>query len=319
MEVTTSHDLKKESAMRRTVLPLLAVASILLAACSKKEEPAAPAPTQAASAAAKTTAQPHSGDHDHGHDHDPKGPGGDAAKAHADHGARHGGVVTMEGDNHVEIVVAADGTVDLYVTDAVRRAIAPKEVSGTVTVEPVGKKEKQTLKLAEDAAKGSLSAKGPAPTDKNEYTWDLTVRGAPMKMTLRVPAGGTAAFAGAASDHGKGGDHEHGSPHGGVVQSLGDGHVEVKLEKSGDVTVWPLDSSEKPKPAKGWAATFRPVLPGAKDVKLDYDEKADALRGKVEVVTQEHVDAIVTLTPPGGTSTQLRFPFHFAEMGHVGH
>jgi hypothetical protein len=225
----------------------------------------------------------------------------------------------MEGDNHVEIVVAADGTIDLYLTDEVRKSISLKDVSGTITIEPVGKKEKQTLTLAEDSTKGALSAKGPAPTDKTEYTWNLKVRGAPMTMTLRVPSGGTAAFETASSDHAKGGDHKHGSPHGGLVRSVADGHVEVKLEKSGDVTLWPLDVSEKPRPAKGWTAIIRPVLPGAKDVNLKYDEKLDALRGRVDPITQIHVDTIVTLTPPGGTSTQVRFPFHFAENAPEGH
>ncbi|MCK6586846.1 MAG: hypothetical protein L6Q76_04600 [Polyangiaceae bacterium] len=220
----------------------------------------------------------------------------------------------MEGDNHVEIVVAKDGTIDLYVTDAVRKSIPLKDVTGSVTVEAVETKEKRTLPLAEDAAKGSMSAKGPEPKEKTEYTWDLKVKGTPMKMTLRVPPGGTAAFESTAG-HGKTGAHEHGSPHGGMVQPLGNDHVEVKLDKSGEVTLWPLDDAEKAKPAKGWTATIRPVIPGAKDVTLDYDEKLDALRGKVDAVTQVHVDAIVTVTPPGGSSSQLRFGFHFAELG----
>lgn len=284
--------------------------SILVAACSKKEEPPTPAPSNTAPAPADTT-------HQHGGDHAHNEPGGGSAAAHADHGARHGGVVTMEGDNHVEIVVASDGTIDIYLTDAIRKSIPLKDAAGTITIESVDKKEKQTLTLAEDTAKGSLSTKGPAPKDKAEYTWNLKVRGAPMTMTLRVPPGGTAAFE--TGSDGQGGDHKHGSPHGGVVQTLGNDHVEVKLEKTGEVTVWPLDASEKPKSAKGWAATIRPVVPGTKDVKLDYDEKLDALRGKVDPVTQVHVDTIVTLTPPGGSSTQLRFPFHFAEAGHEGH
>jgi hypothetical protein len=296
--------------MRRTVLPLFAAMSILVAACSKNEEHKHEAPTQSKTGSAPTaTAHQHGSDHSHG--------AGDSAKAHADHGSRHGGVVTMEGDNHVEIVVAADGTVDLYVTDAVRKSIPLKDVSGSITIESVEKKEKQTLALAEDAGKGSLSAKGPAPKEKVEYSWDLKVRGAPMKMTLRVPPGGTAAFE-SKSDHGKGGDHAHGSPHGGTVQPLGNDHVEVKLDKTGEVTIWPLDADEKAKTAKGWTAIFRPVLPGAKDVKLDYDEKLDALRGKMDPVTQVHVDAIVSVTPPGGSSTQLRFPFHFTENEQKG-
>lgn len=288
--------------MRRTVLPVFAAMSLLVAACSKSDEQKTPAPAKTAAAPSTGTAHQHSANHSHS-----------SPKAHADHDARHGGIVTMEGDNHVEIVVAADGSIDLYITDAVRKNIPLKGVTGSITIESVEKKEKQTRPLAEDTAKGSLSAKGPAPKEKTEYTWDLKVNGAPMKMTLRVPSGGTAAFE-AASTHGKNGDHEHGSPHGGMVQPLGNDHVEVKLDKTGDVTLWALDDSEKAKPAKGWTATIRPVLPNAKDVKLDYDEKLDALRGKIDPVTQVHIDAIITVTPPGGSSSQLRFPFHFSEL-----
>jgi hypothetical protein len=248
-------------------------------------------------------------------------PGGDAtARAHQDHEARHGGVLTMEGDNHVEIVVSPEGALDLYISDAVRQPVAPKDVTGTVTLLPKGKKEKekQTLKLAADPSKGSLSAKGPAPED-TEYTWNLQVRGVPMMMTLRVPAGGTATLGKAASDLAAG-EHTHGSPHGGVVQTLGDGHVEVKLEKTGDVTLWMLDAGEKPRTSKGVVASLRPVVAGAKDLRLTYDEKSDSLRGKVDPVTTPHVDAVLTITPVGGTASSLRFEFHLEDhAGHEGH
>lgn len=280
----------------RPILPLV-IALISVAACSnhrRHEE-------QSAAAAGTSTAKAHTAHSPHKHE----APSGTAAP-HADHNARHGGVVTMEGDNHVEIVIGADGAIDLYVTDAVRIPIPLKDVSGTITIEPVDGKEKQTLTLTEDPGKGSLSAKGPPPTEKAEYTWKLKVRGGPMRMTLRVPAGGTAAFAKTSTDHAATGEHKHGSPHGGTVQSMGDGHVEVKLEKSGDVTVWMLDASERPRPASGVTATIRPVVAGAKEIKLDYDEKTDALRGKVGPVDQESVDAIVTVTPSGGTAASVR-------------
>jgi len=246
-------------------------------------------------------------------------PGGDAmAQPHQDHEARHGGVLTMEGDGHVEIVVSPEGSVDLYTSDGVRQPIAPKDVTGTVTLASKTKKEKQTLKLTEDSSKGSLSAKGPAPDD-TEYTWNLQVRGAPMTMTLLVPAGGTAALGKGTSDHAAG-DHNHGSPHGGVVQTLGDGHVEVKLEKTGDATLWMLDAGEKLRTSKGVVASLRPVVAGAKDIKLTYDEKSDTLRGKLDPVTTPHVDAVLSITPAGGTASSLRFGFHLEDhAGHEGH
>jgi hypothetical protein len=173
------------------------------------------------------------------------------------------------------------------------------------------------LNLAANS-KGSLTAKGPRPAEKADYTWSLKVRGTPMSMTLTVPAGGTAGVAEPAHGHAEG-DHKHGSPHGGVVQTLGDGHVEVKLEKSGEVTLWLLDASEKPRPAKGTTATLRPVVAGAQEVKLEYDAKVDALRGKIAPPAGEHLDALVTVTPEGGAATTARFKLHLESAGHEGH
>ena len=142
--------------MRRNFLPLIAI--VVLAACSnqKKDEPGAkPEAPQA-----RASANAHAGHDGHAH-----APSAGSETAHADHSARHGGIVTMEGDNHVESVVAKDGQIDLYLTDGVRRPIPISDSSGTIVIETGGKKEKQTLPLSADAAKGSLSAKGPAPDE----------------------------------------------------------------------------------------------------------------------------------------------------------
>jgi hypothetical protein len=295
--------------MHRIFLPL--VVSVTLAACFT--------PKEGASASSTGTAAPPIASMPMPSMPEPSHPGGDAmARPHQDHEARHGGVLTMEGDGHIEIVVSAEGAVDLYASDGVRHPIAPRDVTGTVTLASKTKKEKQTLKLTEDSSKGSLSAKGPAPDD-TEYTWNLQVRGVPMTTTLLVPAGGTAALGKGASDHAAG-DHAHGSSHGGVVQTLGDGHVEVKLEKTGDVSLWMLDAGEKPRTSKGVVASLRPVVAGSKDIKLTYDEKSDTLRGKLEPVTTPHVDAVLSITPAGGTASSLRFGFHLEDHArHEGH
>lgn len=302
--------------MHRLFLPL--VISVTLAACSTSKEGPSASSTGATAPPIASTSMPMPmpgmpGMPEHSHS------GGDAmAQPHQDHEARHGGVLTMEGDGHVEIVVSPEGAVDLYASDGFRRPIAPKDVTGSVTLVSKGKKEKQTLKLTEDSGKGSLSAKGPAPDD-TEYTWSLQVRGTPTTMTLLVPAGGTAALGKGPSDHATG-DHTHGSPHGGVVQTLGDGHVEVKLEKTGDATLWMLDAGEKPRTSKGVVASLRSVVAGARDVTLTYDEKSDTLRGKLDPVTTPHVDAVLGITPAGGTASSLRFGFHLEEhAGHEGH
>jgi uncharacterized membrane protein YphA (DoxX/SURF4 family) len=111
-----------------------------------------------------------------------------AAKPHADHEPRHGGVVTMMGDLHVEMVVAPSGEVLLYVSDAVRRPIPPSEAKGTVQIERPG--FKTTLPLRADSA-GALLAAGPPLQVPADYTYILQVRGVPVSMTLAVPIGGT--------------------------------------------------------------------------------------------------------------------------------
>jgi hypothetical protein len=121
-------------------------------------------------------------------------------KAHTDHDARHGGVLTMEGDYHVEIVVAADGSIDLFVSDAVRGLIPPGDVKGSITIEAgQGTQGKTVLTLAPGATKGALSVKGPPPDGSTTYTWELDASGQKLKMSLAVPKGGTASIASPAS------------------------------------------------------------------------------------------------------------------------
>ena len=306
--------------MTRTLAPLplsLALSlSLALAACSQGQDGKGAAPggsgDKAAAPPRTQTAATPAAPHEHAaHRSSPE--------AHADHSARHGGVVTMEGDNHVEIVVGPDGAIDLFVSDAVRTPIPPADVSGTLSIGAVGDKAaKQMLTLAADP-KGSLSAKGPPPEQKADYTWSLKVRGTSMSMTITVPPGGTAKI-GAAGDHAAG-DHKHGSPHGGVVQTLGDGHAEVKIEKGGEVTLWLLDASEKPRSAKGATATLRPVVAGAEELKLDYDAKSDALRGKIAPPAAGPLDVLVTLKAEGGAATTARFKLQLegGQGGHKGH
>lgn len=51
-----------------------------------------------------------------------------------------------------------------------------------------------------------------------------------------------------------GGDHKHGSPHGGTVKSAGDFHIEVSV-KDGMVMAYLLDGKEKAMKNKGVSAT----------------------------------------------------------------
>lgn len=110
-----------------------------------------------------------------------------------------------------------------------------------------------------------------------------------------------------------GDDHAHKAPHGGVVKSTGDGHIELKVEGDGKVTLWFLDVDEKPKSAKGASATLRPIAAGAKEITLVYDDKADALVGKLESAAP--AEALVTITQSGKTSEPLRFALGSEKAG----
>ena len=108
---------------------------------------------------------------------------------HADHLPRHGGVVMMSGDLHVEMVVSPSGGVFLYLSDATRTPIAPSEASGTIRIERPG--SKSALPLRSDPAAGALTVAGPPPKVAADYTCSLQVRRAPLSITLNVPPGGT--------------------------------------------------------------------------------------------------------------------------------
>lgn len=51
-----------------------------------------------------------------------------------------------------------------------------------------------------------------------------------------------------------GGDHKHASPHGGIVKSAGNYHLEL-VRKSGVLTIYLLDGQEKPMAVTGATAT----------------------------------------------------------------
>ena len=115
------------------------------------------------------------------------------AAPHVDHAPRHGGVVMMSGDVHLELVVGPSGSVFLYPSDATRTPIPPAEAQGTIRIDRPG--SKTILPLRPDPASGALTVAGPPPKAAADYTYSLQIRRAPVTMTLTVPAGGTDALA----------------------------------------------------------------------------------------------------------------------------
>jgi uncharacterized membrane protein YphA (DoxX/SURF4 family) len=111
---------------------------------------------------------------------------------HADHAPRHGGVVMMSGDVHIEMVVGPSGSVFLYPSDATRTPISPTEAQGTIRIDRPG--SRAILPLRPDPASGALTVAGPPPKAAADYTYSLQIRRAPITMTLTVPAGGTDAL-----------------------------------------------------------------------------------------------------------------------------
>jgi hypothetical protein len=101
-----------------------------------------------------------------------------------DHGARHGGVVAMAGDLHVEAVALPDGRVRIYPSDVRRRPLPAAEVTGSVTVRLAD--GARTLPLV--AAGDRLEASGPPLPDDDVLLHLALLRdGRPVDLHLRVP------------------------------------------------------------------------------------------------------------------------------------
>jgi len=104
-----------------------------------------------------------------------------------DHSPRHGGVVGMSGQLHLEALARADGTLLVYLTDYNRAPRTLDDVSGKVTLElPAGDRE-----LALRATTDALEAKGEPVTDAevNAHV-ELKIAGEPVDMDFVLPIAG---------------------------------------------------------------------------------------------------------------------------------
>jgi hypothetical protein len=191
--------------MRAIVMTVIA-AGTMLAACTggSKDMAARPAettPTSAASVNESARGLP------------PQQPdlGGARPEAHADHEARYGGFVFMDGDAHLEAVLDASGAHRVYFSNAVREPLAASFASSVkVTITRPGKAPEQ-LTLARDAGDVFWESKGAPLGDaggKARIEYARATGGTPYSVELTL-APSTARAAGPAPHGHEGHRHHH--------------------------------------------------------------------------------------------------------------
>lgn len=108
-------------------------------------------------------------------------------------------------------------------------------------------------------------------------------------------------------------DHAHEAPHGGLVQSTSQGHLELVAGKDGTFKLYVLDEQLTVRPVTGASGTLKLTVPGYADVKLA--PVGDHLEGKGAAFQAEHTTAVVSVTTGGATQT-ARFALHLEAGGH---
>jgi hypothetical protein len=161
-------------------------------------------------------------------------------------------------------------------------------VTGSVTVKPVQANAKPvTAKLVYDTEAGVHTAEFPAlDADLTEVSYDVSVKGKPVKGALHVPRGGTRELvasakvsAGVKIPEGKKG------PNGGVIQVVGDDVIEIVADvKSGESRVYVLDDDFKPIPVGKRKVKIAVVGNAPEAVELQAEPKGLYFTGKLTVV-----------------------------------
>jgi hypothetical protein len=107
---------------------------------------------------------------------------------HGDHNPRHGGVVLMNGDEHFEVVLRRDGSLELFFSDAVRNELPAATASSvTVTISQHGQEaDPVTLHIDDSGEKWAGTSRpiaDPAATARVAYT----AHGKPYFIDVPVP------------------------------------------------------------------------------------------------------------------------------------
>lgn len=166
---------------------------------------------------------------------------------------------------------------------------APLEdgVTGTVTAKPATKDAKPvTAKLAFDAKAGLYTAELPKlEADLTEVSYDVSVKGKPVKGAWHLPKGGTRELAVTAKvtaevkvPEGKKG------PNGGVIQVVGDDLLEIAADaKTGETRVYVLDDDLKPMPVGKRRVKIGVVASAPEVVELSAEPQGLYFTGKINV------------------------------------
>lgn len=149
-------------------LPLALAGCIDLGEPMGSEPTARPVPTPRTEPAARSDAAPST-----------------AARPHMDHTPRHGGLVLMQGDYHIEVVPRPDGEYRLYLSDAFRRPLPGTRMNGRVLVRLPGARDVATP-LLPGPDDEYFVARGPRPVH-GEVVVTVDVHVGDMPWSIEVP------------------------------------------------------------------------------------------------------------------------------------
>lgn len=170
-------------------------------------------------------------------------------------------------------------------------------VTGTITAKPADADAKPvTAKLTYDAKAGFYTADLPKlEADLTEVSYDVSVKGKPVKGAMHLPKGGTKELVATAKvtaevkvPEGKKG------PNGGVIQVVGDDLLEIAADaKTGETRVYVLDDDLKPMPVGKRRVKIGVVASGPEIVELSPEPQGLYFTGKITVRSNPHKLTVV--------------------------
>jgi hypothetical protein len=221
------------------------------------------------------------------------------------HQAQHGGQVALSGETHLEVSYPAPGEYRVFLSDTQRYPLAASEIEGAFLWVSPGETAEEKLPLQPSPAGDFWSAQG-KPVIKSEIPLrvELSRKGAAVRAEFFLTA--------AVSPRGAvTGDHDHAAPHGGLVATAGEKHLELVISLDGHLDIFLLDDALQTLSAKDAQGSVRLELPeGVREFPLLYAPSADHLAAMVGALSVERVPVEVRLTI-AGRPYQARFEYAF--------